>query len=356
MSKKGGNAAPVAPDPYKTASADAQFNNLNTYSPSGSGVRYGYTDANGKFVRGVAPEGTQAAQKTIESPWEKAIRKALQPAAVNLTKRVIKDDITNMPKAARVKDFDKVAKQLYRAGYKRMKPTFEQENDRLMTNLQARGLPIAGEAFSEAYRTQQQSVNDALTQLTSQATAAAGAEQTRQFGLDSASRQGAIAELTAALGGQYNPPSAVPSGSGSDVDYSGLVGQKYQSDLNQYNANQQNKSSALGAVGSLGSALLMKCTVSSKAIDAGLDVGAAAWAVKNLPLHIWRYLPGHEPEGMDNSAHVGPVAEDFHRLTGLGRSDMISVIDYLGILTGALQDALWKIERLEYLARGGRVH
>ena len=70
----GKSSAPPPPDPYKTASAEAQFNRLNTYSPSGSGVRYGYTDASGNFVQGLAPEGSQSAVKQIERPWEASIR------------------------------------------------------------------------------------------------------------------------------------------------------------------------------------------------------------------------------------------------------------------------------------------
>lgn len=257
MAKKGGSA-PEAPDPRETASAEAQFNRLDTYSPSGGGMRYGYTDASGKFSPGLAPEGQQSAQTYVESPYEKAIRQRLEPASVSLVDRIATDDISGMPAAPRAQDFNGLADQLFKAGYDRMQPAFQNENDRMLANLQARGIPVGSEAFGDAYRQQQQGVNDALSDLTTRATTAAGAEQSRRFGLDSASRSGAIAELVAAMGGNYNPPTSLPNGQAPNIDYSGLVGQKYQADTAQYNARQQQQGATMGALGSLGGALLMK--------------------------------------------------------------------------------------------------
>jgi len=253
-----GSKAPAAPDPYKTASAEAQFNRLDTYSPSGSGVAYGYTDANGRFQRGVAPQGSQSAVQTIESPWERRIRETLQPASVALTNRVVTDNITNMPTAPRAQDRGTVAKSIYDRNLSMMMPGIEKANSKLLTNLQARGIPIGGEAFNDAYGEQQKQTQDTLSRLAMDADIASGQEQSRMFSLDQASRQGAIAELVAAMGGGYNPPSATPSGNAAGVNYSGLVGQKYQADMAQHNANQQSRAQTAGALGSLGGAMLMK--------------------------------------------------------------------------------------------------
>jgi hypothetical protein len=254
-----GNKAPAAPDPYKTAAAEAQFNRLDTYSPSGSGQRYGYTDPNtGQFLQGVAPEGAQSAVSTMESPWEKQIREALQPASVSLTNRVIADNITGMPDAPRAQDRGSVAKSIYDRTLSMIMPGIEKANSRLLTNLQARGIPVGAEAFNDAYGEQQRQTQDTLSRLAMDADIAGGQEQSRLFSLDQASRQGAIAELVAAMGGGYNPPSATPSGNAAGVNYSGAVGQKYQADLAQYNSNQQAKAQTFGALGSLGGAMLMK--------------------------------------------------------------------------------------------------
>ena len=45
--------------------------------------------------------------------------------------------------------------------------------------------------------------------------------------------------------------------------------------------------------------------------------------------------------------HVGPMAEHFKMLTGLGNGVEINQIDYLGTLAAALQFALHRIDMLE---------
>lgn len=121
-----GSKAPAAPDPYKTASAEAQFNRLDTFSPSGSGVQYGYTDASGNFVRGTAPKGSQSAVKQVESDFEKQIRQMLEPASVSLTGRIVNDNINGMPDAARVKDRGSVAQSMFDRSFSLMKPAIDQ--------------------------------------------------------------------------------------------------------------------------------------------------------------------------------------------------------------------------------------
>lgn len=253
-----GGSAPKAPDPYKTASSEAQFNRLDTYSPSGSGTRYGYTGADGQFHQGVAPEGMQSAAQSIESPTEKALREALQPASVALTDRVVKDNIAGMPDAARVGDRSNIAKSIFDRNFSMMKPAIDQGNDKLLTNLQARGIPIGSEAFNDTYGAQQRETQDTISRLAQDADGAAGQEQSRLFGLDAAARSNSISELVAAFGGGYNPTNAVPSGNAAGVNYSGLVGEKYKADQANYQAKQQQGAQTAGALGSLGGALLMK--------------------------------------------------------------------------------------------------
>lgn len=366
-----GGRAPEAPDAYETASAEAQFNRLDTYSPSGSGTRYGYTDANGNFVQGVAPQGSQSAVQTVESQWEKAIREALQPASTSLVNRMVSDNVTNMPGAARPKDTSALAQQIFDAGYSRMAPQFEQENNRLLTNLQARGIPVGAEAFSEASAAQQQQVNDAMQQLTLGAQEQAAGEQSRQFALDSATRQNSISEIVAAMGGSYNPPNASASGNAAGVNYSGLVGQQYQNELARYNAQQQQRSQAAGAIGGIGAALisnpglLMKCSRDFKNVGPEITEGAdgpvisiadLSDAVCHMPLHVWAYRPDHAPAGDGEVTHIGPMAEDFHALTGLGDSKSISVIDAVGVLFAALKETVLRLHALERHYDGVRVH
>lgn len=350
------NKAPAAPDPYETASAEAQFNRLDTYSPSGSGIVHGYTDpTTRRFVQGVAPKGAQSAVSTIESPWERAIREALQPASVNLTRRIIRDNITNLPDAPRVEDRGTVAQNIFDRTFSMMKPGIDKSNDRLITNLQARGIPIGGEAFNEAYGAQQRETQDTISRLAMDADIAAGGEQSRLFGLDQASRQGAIAELVAAMGGGYNPPSSVPNNKSTSVDYAGLVGQKYQADMANWQQNQQNRASAMQTLGGLGGAMIMKCSQDWKTITGTTSLDDIAEAVMHMPVHRWRYKPEHAEEA-GPLEHMGPMAEDFRDLTGLGDGKTIHVIDAVGVLLAGLKAALLRIEALERCIDQHTVH
>jgi hypothetical protein len=351
-----GSRPPTPPDPYDTAAAESQFNRLDTYSPSGSGERYGYTNAQGQFVQGVAPEGFQSAVQSVESTWERQIREALEPASLGLTNRVITDNIEGMPDAARARDTSQLATDIFNTGYARMAPQFERENERLLQNLQNRGIPVGSEAFGDAYGQQQQGVNDALRELTMNATQAAQGEQSRLFSLDSAARSNSIAELVAAMGGGYNPPNATPSGNAPGVNYGGMVESNYQNQMAQYNQQQQNRASTAGALGSLGGAMLMKCSREFKDIEGLADTGDVAAALMEMPVAVWRYRAGHAPEGLEGKPHLGPMAEDFHAATGMGDGNTIPVVDMVGLLMGALQNALMRIEVLERHAQGRRVN
>lgn len=310
---------PKAPAPYKTASAEAQFNRVDTYGAAGGGVRHGWTNDDGEFRLGMAPKGYQSAQKLIESQPERRMRRILEPASVALTKRIVRDDIKGLPDAARVQNFDDVASELYDAAYSRMQPDFERENDRMMTNLQARGIPIGSDAFGDVYRQQQQGVNDALTQLSAQATQAAGAEQSRRYGLDAASRSNAISELVAAMGGQYNPPSALPSGDVAGVDYGGMVQQEYQSKLDMWKYREDQKMQTMSAIGSLGGALLTKSDRRTKTDVVKVGRRGA------LTLYAFRYLwdnPG--------TMRVGYMAQEVkeHFPDAVGRVGAWLAVDY----------------------------
>lgn len=344
--------APAAPDPYETASAESQFNRLNTYSPSGSGVRYGYTDAQGNFRQGTAPQGMQAAVSTVESPWERSIREMLQPASLNLTQRMVTDNINGIPEAARVKGRGEIAQQIFDRSFSMMAPAIEKANGRMLTNLQARGLPVGGAAFNDAMGEQSRQTQDTISRLAMDADINAGNEQTRQFGLDAQARQGSISEIMAAMTGSYNPPSATPSGSAPGVNYSGMVGEKYRADSASYQNAQASKNNAMATAGNIAGTMLMKCTETAKDVSGSLDLNAAVEAVKAMPLKVWRYKAG---EG-DDAVHVGPMAEDFQALTGLGDGKTINVIDALGVLFGALKAAHLRIDLLERHILGERIH
>lgn len=254
-------------------------------------------------MAGVAPEGFQSAQTYVESPHERQLREALEPASISLTDRVIQDNVLGMPDAPRVGDRSDIAKDIFDRNYSLMEDSFEQNNDRLLSNLQARGIPVGAEAFTEAYDDQQDNVNDALSRLAMDANIAAGQEQSREFGLAQAERSSAISELVAAMGGGYNPPNAIPSGQAAGVNFSSLVGQQYQNELGQYQADRQASAANMGALGSLGGAMLMKSDRKAKR-----DIVEVAER-GDLTVYAYRYI-----EDKPGTLRVGYMAQEVMKL------------------------------------------
>jgi len=350
-----GSKAPKPPDPRETAAAESQFNRLDTYSPSGSGVRYGFTGQDGKFQQGTAPEGAQSAVTTLESPWEKQIREMLQPASTNLVGSMIDTNITNMPDQARVGDRGDIAKTIFDRNFSMMSPAIEKSNSTLIKNLQARGLPVGGEAFNDAYGEQQERTQDTLSRMAMDADIAGGQEQSRLYGLEANQRGTALSEIAALMGGGYNPPSAVPSGNAAGIGYSGMVNDNYKAEMGQYQQKQEQKMGVASTVGQA-AGMLMKCTREAKDVRGAADNALAAEIMSHIPIALWSYKNGEAPLGDGGGKHIGPMAEDFHLMTGLGDSKTINVIDYVGVLASALQAALHRIEVLEATAARRRMN
>ena len=65
--------------------------------------------------------------------------------------------------------------------------------------------------------------------------------------------------------------------------------------------------------------------------------------LKQLPIHRWSYKNDGE-----NAQHMGPMAEDFYAVFGLGRTGkQISVVDPAGVALAAVQELALRVESLE---------
>ena len=294
------------------------------------------------------------AKKYFESPTERAIREMLNPASVDFTERMIGDNVENLPDPGRVAGRGNVAQDIFDRNYSMMQPAIEQNNDRLISNLQARGLPVGGEAFNEAYGAQQRETQDTISRLAQDANVGAGQEQSRQLAMDQSVRQNSMSEISALMGGAYQAPSKLPNAGGPNIDYAGMANQQFRAQ--QANAQQeaQQRQSTFSTIGSIGAALL-KSAGDSKAMTGEVDPHWAGNVVQAMPIYEWSYLLGEGPEG-DTATHIGPLAEDFHGLTGLSGPRAISVIDYLGLLLAALQGTVNRVEVLENALSNERVH
>ena len=58
----------------------------------------------------------------------------------------------------------------------------------------------------------------------------------------------------------------------------------------------------------------------------------------------WRY---NADTGWETGDHIGPYAEDFRELFGIGDGSTINIIDALGVALSAIKGLAEKVERLE---------
>lgn len=72
-----------------------------------------------------------------------------------------------------------------------------------------------------------------------------------------------------------------------------------------------------------------------------VEPGEALKAVNEIPVQGWSYV--YDP----NVRHVGPMAQDWNRATGLGDGRTISTVDAFGMLMAAIQALTKRIEQLE---------
>ncbi len=72
--------------------------------------------------------------------------------------------------------------------------------------------------------------------------------------------------------------------------------------------------------------------------------GAILDAVKQLPVQSWRY---REEMGMGDERHVGPYAEDWQALLGLGDGKSINIVDAVGVLLQSVKDLAAEVDVLK---------
>lgn len=124
----------------------------------------------------------------------------------------------------------------------------------------------------------------------------------------------------------------------------GTLNQQYSTQVDAW-ATQQNLASqnALGigqAVG-IGAGLLLS-DKNAKKNKTPVKDGAALEAVKDMPVSEYDYKEGRG----DGGHHVGPMAQDFEKATGVGNGKVIPMQDALGITMKAVQDLDKKVEKI----------
>lgn len=123
-----------------------------------------------------------------------------------------------------------------------------------------------------------------------------------------------------------------------------LTAQPYATSSNTTATQPGGNSAAqtLGAFGSLAGLAMLRSSKEFKYDDAPAD--SILEAVEKLPVRAWRYKP---EAGMGEDRHVGPYAEDFHELFGLGDGKSIPVVDAVGIGLAATKELALAVHLLE---------
>jgi len=118
-----------------------------------------------------------------------------------------------------------------------------------------------------------------------------------------------------------------------------ILGQQHRAQMDAWSANNSSMAGIGQGIGMLAGAF-MSTKDSKKNIRKPMSV---LETIKGMPVKEWEYK-----EGMgDGKKHIGPIAEDFAKSTGLGDGKSISVIDALGVNLGAAQELAGKVEKLE---------
>ncbi len=234
-------STPKAPDPKETAAAQSgmnrdtaltqqQINMVNQVGPDGT-LTYtkngesSFVDSNGKTV--TTP--TYTATTTLSKP-QQAIKAQTDAASLNLG--TIANERSNFLKDYLSKPFEvnsATEQKLYDLGASRLDPRFASEEESLRSRLANQGVVEGSQAWNDAFSTFGQSKNDAYNSL-----ALNGRQQAFQEA--SYERSQPLNEISALLSGsqvQGYQPINTPTASVGGVDYTGLVNNKYQSDLNR---------------------------------------------------------------------------------------------------------------------------
>ncbi|MCZ4089327.1 tail fiber domain-containing protein [Sinorhizobium psoraleae] len=237
-------STPKAPDPQQTANAQAgmnrdtaitqqQLNMVDQQGPYGS-LTYTQSGTNKfKNAQGQWVETPKYTATTTLSPEQQKILEQTQAANLNLG--TIANERSSFLKDYLAKPFDVNAQteaKLYDLGSKRLDPRFAEQQEALRTQLINSGIRPGSAAYTSALRDFEANRNDAYNQL-----ALTGRQQAFQEA--SYERAQPLNEISALLSGaQVQQPSFVstPQTSVGGVDYTGLVNNKYQSEVAQSNA------------------------------------------------------------------------------------------------------------------------
>ena len=325
MGKKS-NDRPKAPSAEETAPAQFRNGNFSVFSPTGNLV-FGTTDANGNFV--ADPNATEHSAQIQETPFQSELRQTREGGTLDLINSILGQGMADRPT---INDTSDIAKSIFDSALYNLKPQREQEDRRLIQNLSDRGIPLIGEAGSTVLDDIQRRRTGEEEQLMRGATQAAGSEQSRQYNLASDARKNSLSELITALTGVNPSQNTITAPTSTGIDMAGLISQACGNDVNAYNAEQDSKNALYGTLANVGVALLSDAN--AKYDIAPFD-GSVLEGLRRLDILKWRYRP---EVGLGEETHIGPMAQQFREVFGVGDGKTIALVDIVGVALAALKE------------------
>jgi hypothetical protein len=249
---------PPAPDPIKTAAAQAGMNMdtaqtqqginmIDQFGPDGSitykptGDMHTFTDSRGKTVSIPRYQQTTSLspEQQILNDLQNQIKQNVGQIGVNQSAMIGE----HLSKPLQLGN-EEVERRIYDIGSKRLDPRFAQEEESLRTRLANQGVGQGSAAWNDAFSNFGQSKNDAYNSLLQSARGQANQELLTE-------RNQPINEIAALLSGsQVTMPQQLqtPQGKVSDVDYTGLVNSQYQAQMQAYGQQLASRNSMMGGI------------------------------------------------------------------------------------------------------------
>lgn len=115
-----------------------------------------------------------------------------------------------------------------------------------------------------------------------------------------------------------------------------IMSQEFDQRMSSWQAQQGAMSglfSGLGAIVGLSDENVKENRKKVKALDAARD----------MPVEKWDYKDGVADEG----THIGPMAQDFKKATGVGDGKTIDLMTQMGVTLGAVQELADKVDKIE---------
>lgn len=335
--------SPSPPDPVKTADAQAQankeavlesakVNQINEITPWGSLT---YTGEIGSPDRTRITEFSPETQRQFE--LQSQIANILGQEAVDRAGYVDSGPFTldNLP------DTSGYEQAAYERAIGLMRPDWERQDRQLQTRLSNQGIPVGSEAYADAISPIERERERVRTAAAFDAMNAGRSMRSQDINEMLLERTQPMNELAAIL--QGSPALGQPQ-FGQAAQYQVAPTDAMTPIMNNYNQQSQSHNAMMGGLFSLGGALgsaAILCSVEFK--ENYRPASEILPRIESLTVEAWDYKPGYG----DGGTHIGPYAEEFKALFGVGDGKTINVIDAFGVCLLGIKELTERVKYLE---------